>query len=215
MTIGEYFSGLFGAIKSLLTGMKVTLIELFTPKITQQYPENRDTLIISDRFRGELVMPHDTNNEHACTACGICQMNCPNGTINVISRMEEQEDGKKKRVLTTYNYDLGTCTFCNLCVISCPTGAIQFSNNFENAVYTRGKLLQTLNAEGSKLREKKKAEPKPATDTPKKEAVAKAESKEESKPEVKEEAPLKEAPVSEKPATSVAEEKKEENLDKE
>lgn len=207
MTIGEYFSGLFGAIKSLLTGMKVTLIELFTPKITQQYPENRDTLVISDRFRGELVMPHDTNNEHACTACGICQMNCPNGTINVISRMEEQEDGKKKRVLTTYNYDLGTCTFCNLCVISCPTGAIQFSNNFENAVYTRGKLLQTLNAEGSKLREKKKAEPKPATDAPKKETVTKV--------EPKEEASKKEASVSEKPATPAAEEKKEENQDKE
>lgn len=211
MTIGEYFSGLFGAIKSLLTGMKVTLIELFTPKITQQYPENRATLVISDRFRGELVMPHDNNNEHACTACGICQMNCPNGTIHVLSRMEEQEDGKKKRVLTTYNYDLGTCTFCNLCVISCPTGAIEFSNNFENAVYTRGKLLQTLNAEGSKLREKKKAEPKTAeAPAPKKEPVA----KEESKAVIVETQAEEEVPAVEKPVAPTVE-KKDENQDKE
>lgn len=215
MTIGEYFSGLFRGIKSLLTGMKVTLIELFTPKITQQYPENRDTLVISDRFRGELVMPHDANNEHACTACGICQMNCPNGTISVLSRMEEQEDGKKKRVLTAYNYDLGTCTFCNLCVISCPTGAIQFSNNFENAIYTREKLVQKLNAEGSKLREKKKAEPKPAAETPKKEPVAKEAPKAETVPKVKEEAPSVERPIAEKPVTPVSEEKKDETQDKE
>lgn len=208
MTVGAYFSGLFKGILSLLTGMKVTLIELFTPKITQQYPENRSTLVISDRFRGELVMPHDNNNEHACTACGICQMSCPNGTIKVVSDMVEQEDGKKKRVLNTYNYDLGTCTFCNLCVISCPTNAIEFSNNFENAVYTRGKLQQKLNAEGSKLRDKK-ATPKPAAPKPAaaaateaKAEVAKEAPKAEKAPEVKVE-PKKEA---EKP-----EEKKDDN----
>lgn len=192
MTIGQYFSGLFGGIKSLLTGMKVTLIELFTPKVTMQYPENRKTLVISDRFRAELRMPHDENNEHACTACGICQMNCPNGTIKVISDMVPQEDGKKKRVLNTYNYDLGMCTFCNLCVISCPTGAIQFSNDFENAMYTREKLIMKLNAEGSKLKEKKVA---PKADVAK--PVAKPEEKKAEapktevteKPVAKEEAP--------------------------
>lgn len=175
MTVGKYFSGLFKGIWSLLTGMRVTLKELFTKKITQQYPENRDTLVISDRFRAELTMPHDENNEHACTACGICQMNCPNGTINVISDMVVQEDGKKKRVLNTYHYDLGMCTFCNLCVLTCPSDAIQFSNNFENAIYTRKKLVKTLNAEGSKLREKKVA--------PKAAVPAKPVEKSEAKPE--------------------------------
>ncbi|MDR0830266.1 MAG: 4Fe-4S binding protein, partial [Prevotellaceae bacterium] len=124
-------------------------------KVTSQYPENRKTLQISERFRCELTMPHDENNEHACTACGICQMNCPNGTITVVPEMIELEDGKKKKILGKYLYDLGTCTFCNLCVISCPSKAIVFSNNFENAVFTRSKLVQQLNKEGSKLREKK------------------------------------------------------------
>lgn len=168
MTIGQYFSGLFGGIKSLITGLKVTFIELFTKKVTGQYPENRETLVISDRFRAELRMPHDENNEHACTACGICQMSCPNGTISVKSDMVEQEDGKKKRVLNAYNYDLGMCTFCNLCVISCPTNAIEFSNDFENAVYRRNSLKLKLNAAGSKLREKKTA-PKADTSAPKQE----------------------------------------------
>ena len=155
-SVSKYFSGLFTGIGSLLKGMSVTWKELWTPKVTQQYPENRDTLVISDRFRCELVMPHDQNNEHACTACGICQMNCPNGTIIVTSQMIETEDGKKKKILDTHQWDLGMCTFCNLCVITCPQDAIKFENTFENAVFTRSKLVQKLNSEGSKLREKKK-----------------------------------------------------------
>ncbi len=169
-SVSEYFSGLFGGIKSLLTGMRITWGELWTKKITEQYPENRATLVIPDRFRGELTMPHDENNEHACTACGICQMNCPNGTIQVISRSIETEDGKKKKVLDKYIYDLGLCTFCNLCVITCPSDAIKFANTYENSLFTRSKLIEQLNRDGSKLREKKK-EPKPVVDKP----VAKAE----------------------------------------
>jgi NADH-quinone oxidoreductase subunit I len=70
--------------------------------------------------------------------------------------MIETADGKKKKILDTYTWDLGMCTFCNLCVFNCPSDAIKFNNQFENAVFTRSKLVQTLNHEGSKLREKKK-----------------------------------------------------------
>jgi NADH-quinone oxidoreductase subunit I len=132
--------------------MGVTIKVFFRKKVTEQYPENRKTLVISERWRAELTMPHDQNNEHACTACGICQTNCPNGTINIVSKMIDTEDGKKKKVLDKYFYDLGSCTFCNLCVITCPSDAIAFSNNFENAVFTRSKLVEKLNREGSKLR---------------------------------------------------------------
>lgn len=163
-TFSQYTSDLFGGIKSLLSGLSVTWKELWTKKVTQQYPENRATLVIPERFRCELIMPHDENNEHACTACGICQMNCPNGTIQVISEMVENEEGKKKKVLTKYVYDLGMCTFCNLCVITCPSDAIKFNNTFENATFTRNKLIQTLNHEGSKLKEKQKLVT-PKTDT--------------------------------------------------
>ena len=83
-------------------------------------------------------------------------MNCPNGTITVNSKMIETEDGKKKKILDTYIWDMGMCTFCNLCVLTCPSSAIKFDNDYENAVFTRGKLVHQLNHEGSKLREKKK-----------------------------------------------------------
>lgn len=152
----KYISGIFTALKSLLKGMDVTWKELWTKKVTMEYPENRKTLVISDRWRAELIMPHDENNEHACTACGICMMNCPNGTIKVISESIETEDGKKKKILNKHIWNYGSCTYCNLCVITCPSNAIIFNNDFEGAVFDRNKLVHQLNKPGSKLRDKKK-----------------------------------------------------------
>lgn len=143
--IKEYFSSVGKGIKSLVQGMSVTGKELVTPKITECYPENRDTLQISDRFRAELTIIYDEEGRHKCIACGICQMNCPNGTINLTTKMVDLPDGKKKRKLDKYMYDLGSCTFCMLCVTTCPQHALEFSNDFEQAVFQRESLVKQLN----------------------------------------------------------------------
>ena len=70
----EYIGSFFKGLLSLLKGMRITLRVFFRKKTTEQYPENRATLKMFDRFRGELIMPHNENNEHKCVACGICQM---------------------------------------------------------------------------------------------------------------------------------------------
>lgn len=144
-SVKEYFSGVGRGLKSLVSGMAVTGRELVTPKVTEQYPENRETLAIAPRFRAELTLKYDSEGRHKCIACGICQMNCPNGTIQLQTKMVDMPDGKKKRKLDKYMYDLGSCTFCMLCVTSCPQDALEFSNDFEQAVFTRDKLVKQLN----------------------------------------------------------------------
>lgn len=109
----SYFGGLMHGIGSLLTGMKTTMTVFCRRKVTEQYPENRATLEMFDRFRGTLTMPHNDRNEHHCIACGLCQIACPNDTIKVTSEMIETEDGKKKKILAKYEYDLGSCMFAN------------------------------------------------------------------------------------------------------
>ncbi len=144
-SIKEYFSSVGRGISSLVQGMQVTGKEFVTPKITEQYPENRATLDIPERFRAELTLKYDAEGRHKCIACGICQMNCPNGTINLTTKMVELPDGKKKRKLDKYLYDLGSCTFCMLCVTTCPQDALEFSNDFEQATFTRDALVKQLN----------------------------------------------------------------------
>ena len=152
----SYFGGLMHGIGSLLTGMKTTMTVFCRRKVTEQYPENRAILEMFDRFRGTLTMPHNDRNEHHCIACGLCQIACPNDTIKVTSEMIETEDGKKKKILAKYEYDLGSCMFCQLCVTACPHDAITFATDFEHAVFDRTKLVKTLNHPGSHVEEKKK-----------------------------------------------------------
>ena len=166
MSNKSYFGGALAGLKTLLTGMDITMGEYMTRKVTEQYPENRKTLHFSDRNRFCLEMIHNERNEHHCVACGLCQMACPNGSIHVYSEMVETPDGKKKRQLVKYEYNLGQCMFCNLCVRACPHNAIRFNQDFENAVFDKSKLIMQLNHPGSHLEEKPKPAPAPRPAAP-------------------------------------------------
>jgi NADH-quinone oxidoreductase subunit I len=149
----EYFKNLLTGIWRLLQGMYVVMLNFWRPKVTESYPENRGKVFPHERMRGELIMPHSEANQHQCTACGICATNCPNGTIQVISKkITDETTGKEKRVLDKYTYDLASCIYCALCTTSCPQDAIAWTTNFEHALFTKSKLLQQLNREGSTLK---------------------------------------------------------------
>ena len=144
----SYFGEIGAAVKTLALGMKTTLKEYFTAKSTEQYPENRKTTLhVAARHRGRLVMNREENGNVKCVACTLCEKACPNDTIKITSQMVTTEDGKKKRQLVDYQYDLGDCMFCELCVNACNFNAIRFTNDFENAVFDRDKLVLHLDKE--------------------------------------------------------------------
>jgi NADH-quinone oxidoreductase subunit I len=152
-SVVQYFKDIKDGVWSLLKGMSVTNRYFFSPGkiVTQKYPNNRNTLVMFDRFKGEVVMPHNEKNEHKCTGCGICEINCPNGSIEVISKMITTEEGKKKKAVDQHIYRLSMCTFCALCVKSCPSNALAFSQEFEHAAFDRALLIKVLNKPGSQL----------------------------------------------------------------
>jgi NADH-quinone oxidoreductase subunit I len=128
---------------SLLQGMKITFRYLSKPKrtVTREYPENRDTLKFPERFRGQVVMPHDEKGEHTCTACTLCEKACPNGSISILTT----KNIASKRVLGAFVYRLSSCTLCNLCIEACPFDAIRMGHGFEMATYARDPLDLILN----------------------------------------------------------------------
>ena len=155
MFLVKYIKDIFSGVKSLLKGMRRTGYYFTHHKeiITEQYPDNRDELKLADRFRGEVVLIHDENNEHACTGCTACELACPNGTIKIITKFDMTPDGKKKKALDTFVYHLQLCTLCNLCIVACPTDAIKMAQTFEHSVFDRTNLTKILNNPGSKIRE--------------------------------------------------------------
>lgn len=146
-----YISNILKTGTSLIKGMRLTGFYFIHPSeiITRQYPENRNSLKLPERFRGELVLPHDDVNKHRCTGCSACEIACPNGSLRILTFMETTPDNKKKKRLDKFIYRLSMCTFCNMCVDSCPSDAIKFSQDFEHSVFERPQLTKILNKDGS------------------------------------------------------------------
>jgi NADH-quinone oxidoreductase subunit I len=154
----DYFKDIFFGLKSLWAGMRITGRYFISPQsiVTQKYPENRDQLKMFERYKGEVIMPHDDNNQHRCTGCGICQLNCPNGSIEIVTRKELSPEGKEVRVIDQHIYHLDMCTFCGLCIKTCPSNALTYGQDFEHAVFDRSKLIKKLNKPGSSLKKELK-----------------------------------------------------------
>ena len=128
---------------SLMCGLSVSLKYFFDPRriVTEQYPENRKTLKMHERFRGRLEMIEDEDGNNLCTACGMCERACPNASINVLST----KNIAGKKVLGRYVYHFASCTQCGLCVEACPFGAIRMNQDFEVATTDPNSLEMILN----------------------------------------------------------------------
>jgi len=138
----------FVGIKSLFTGMRITLGEAVKPNITVQYPH--ETLKMADRFRGhiKLVLDPETGKSR-CTACNLCVRACPSGCIEVEGMKRE---GEKKKSVTEYNLDFTTCSLCGSCIEACPSDAIEFSKDYNKVSLNRADfdhmdLVKKLEAE--------------------------------------------------------------------
>lgn len=142
----SYTSSIGKAFYSLLVGMYRTIHSLVHPKLvlTQQYPDNRETLYIPTAFKASLTFYKDENGIPKCTACGLCRINCPNDSISLSSCNITLEDGRAKKQIESYVHHLGSCTFCGLCVDACRFGAIEFNSKFEQSQYLKENLEMVL-----------------------------------------------------------------------
>jgi NADH:ubiquinone oxidoreductase subunit E len=84
----------------LITGMGVTLRNLFRPKVTLQYPEERPH--IPDRWRGRLDLIYDPFGEHKCEVCFQCAQVCP---VEAIDMSGFDQEGNRIRYGLPEIYD--------------------------------------------------------------------------------------------------------------
>ena len=73
----------------MLEGLKTTLRELFKPKVTIRYPEER--MEPADRFRGMFKFSYDR-----CIACKLCAVACPIDIIYIDVHDEQHRRGRQE-----------------------------------------------------------------------------------------------------------------------
>jgi NADH-quinone oxidoreductase subunit I len=133
--------GLLG--KGLVEGLVVTARNFFgsyyRPErlTTVQYPEERIPLPENSRTFPFLVYDKegDPVGSIRCTACKICEAECPPQCIYIV--MDRDEKGKPKQRPRIFDIDISVCMQCQICVEVCPFEAIKMDVDFEKARYDR------------------------------------------------------------------------------
>ena len=131
-------------ILEILKGLVLTLKQVFRPKFTRQYPEERWNPPAS--FRGRPVLVEEDGVER-CVACGLCARVCPALAIEV---QASETDLPKERYPIKFEINMLRCIFCGFCEEACPEEAIIMSDeyelvfrNTEDAVFGKEKLLMS------------------------------------------------------------------------
>ena len=122
-------------LSELISGLWLTLKYFFRPKVTINYPYERNPM--SPRFRGEHALRRYPNGEERCIACKLCEAVCPALAITI--EAEPRDDGSRRT--TRYDLDMTKCIYCGLCEESCPVDAIVEGPNIEYSTETRAELL--------------------------------------------------------------------------
>lgn len=130
-----------GSAAAIAKGMGVTLKEMMSPSITEQYPDAPPNF--QERFRGKHVLQRDENGLEKCVACFLCAAACPSDCIYI--EAAENTDRVRisggERYASVYNIDYNRCIFCGYCVEACPTDAITHGHGFEMASYNTSTLV--------------------------------------------------------------------------
>lgn len=120
----------------LLQGLGVTgrnMVESFYKKermTTIQYPEERAP--ISPNFRNFPFLCYDGDDPVAglrCTACSICEKECPPQCIYIV--LDRDENGKSLKRPKVFDIDLSVCMNCGICAEVCPFDSIYMDGEYE------------------------------------------------------------------------------------
>ena len=145
--MAKYFKDIFTSIWTVLVGMKITFLHLFTPAVTIQYPDVKPKL--PERARNRLYVNIDD-----CIGCDQCSNACPVDCIEIETVKSLPTDdlgttstGQKKRLwVTKFDIDIAKCCYCGLCVPPCPTECIKMTAVYEFSEYDRHNLIYNFSA---------------------------------------------------------------------
>lgn len=118
-----------------LRGLGVTLRGALRSKVTAEYP--KEHLPVDNRFMGFPALTWDAaRDEPYCTGCMVCVRYCPTQCMS--AKMQDNEKfsegvSHRKKIIESFEINLGRCILCGICVDVCNFDAIEMSLEHERS----------------------------------------------------------------------------------
>ena len=118
-----------------LKALRVSFGTMMRKKVTAEYP--KEHLPIQDRYMGfPALLFDDARDEPFCTGCMVCVRYCPTQCMSAEMKDNDkfaEGDSHRKKIIDTFEINLGRCILCGICVDVCNFDAIEMSHEHERS----------------------------------------------------------------------------------
>ena len=124
-----------------LEGLKVTLKTALRKPVTDQYPDPEQRHQVAPRYMGfpALLWDYDVPEPY-CTGCMVCIRACPTQCMSaemMDNPKHADATSRRRKIVDTFEINLGRCILCGICVDVCNFDAIEMSHEHELSKYER------------------------------------------------------------------------------
>ena len=129
-------------LPQIATGLKTTFSNMFKPKVTLQYPEEKP--VIPNNYRGVPTLVKDPNGREKCVSCQLCEFVCPPKAIRITpgSVPEDQDDREHvEKAPQEFEINMLRCIYCGYCQEVCPEEAIFLQDEYSSSGFTREEMI--------------------------------------------------------------------------
>ena len=127
-------------------GITTTVRHLFSPKVTQEYPEVEPPIGNRLIYRGVHRLNRDEQGRVKCVACFLCATACPAHCIDIVAAESPWPD--RDKYPESFVIDELRCIYCGMCEEACPVDAIELTSLYnltgrsrEEMFFDKEKLL--------------------------------------------------------------------------
>jgi NADH-quinone oxidoreductase subunit I len=128
-------------LPQIVSGLKITMKNMFKPVVTLEYPEERPE--IPSGYRGVPTLVRDPNGREKCVSCQLCEFVCPPKAIRITPGEipEESEHAHVEKAPKEFLIDMLRCIYCGYCQEVCPEEAIFLQDIYSVTGYTREEMV--------------------------------------------------------------------------
>ena len=129
-------------LPQIWNGLMVTLKNMFRPKVTLQYPEERP--VIPDNYRGVPTLVKDPNGREKCVSCQLCEFVCPPKAIRITPGAVPEEQPERAHIEKApeeFEINMLRCIYCGMCQEVCPEEAIFLQGMYSLSGLSREELV--------------------------------------------------------------------------